>query len=45
MDAWLDQAGVTEREVIRYQPTILTTDSDGDLARAKAAAAALGARP
>jgi len=45
MDSWLDQAGVTEREVIRYQPTILTTDSDGDLARAKAAAAALGARP
>jgi FMN-dependent NADH-azoreductase len=40
MDSWLDQAGVTDRQVIRYQPTILTTDSDGDFVRAKAAAAA-----
>lgn len=40
MDAWLDQAGVTDRQVIRYQPTILTADSDGDFERAKAAAAA-----
>ncbi len=40
MDSWLDQAGVTDREVIWYQPTILTADSDGDFERAKAAAAA-----
>ena len=40
MDSWLDQAGVTDRQVIRYQPTILTADSDGDFERAKAAAAA-----
>jgi FMN-dependent NADH-azoreductase len=39
MDSWLDQAGVTDRQVIRYQPTILTADSDGDFERAKAAAA------
>ena len=43
MDAWLDQAGVADREVIRYQPTILTADSDGDFARAKAAASSLAA--
>jgi FMN-dependent NADH-azoreductase len=40
MDAWLDQAGVSDRTVVRYQPTILTADSDGDFARAKAEAAA-----
>ncbi len=39
MDSWLDQAGVTDREVIRYQPTILTADSEGDFTRAKVAAA------
>ena len=41
MTAWLNQAGVTDISEIRYQPTILTTDSEGDFARAKAAAAAL----
>lgn len=40
MDCWLDQAGVTDRQAIRYQPTILTADSDGDFERAKSAAAA-----
>jgi FMN-dependent NADH-azoreductase len=40
MTAWLNQAGVTDITEIRYQPTILTADSEGDFARAKAAAAA-----
>ena len=44
MTAWLNQAGVTDIAEIRYQPTILTTDSDGDFARAKQAAAAAGAQ-
>jgi FMN-dependent NADH-azoreductase len=39
MTAWLNQAGVTDIEDIRYQPTILTSDSDGDFLRAKADAA------
>lgn len=39
MIAWLNQAGVTDIEEIRYQPTILTADSDGDFQRAKAEAA------
>ena len=39
MQSWLNQAGVTDLEEIRYQPTILTADSDGDFARAKAEAA------
>jgi FMN-dependent NADH-azoreductase len=39
LSAWLNQAGITDIEVIRYQPTILTADSEGDFARAKAAAA------
>ena len=39
MRSWLNQAGVTNLEEIRYQPTILTADSDGDFARAKAEAA------
>jgi FMN-dependent NADH-azoreductase len=38
MTAWLNQAGITNIEEIRYQPTILTADSDGDFARAKAEA-------
>jgi FMN-dependent NADH-azoreductase len=41
MATWLHQVGVTDITEIRYQPTILTADSDGDFARAKAAAAAL----
>lgn len=40
LTAWLNQAGISDITVIRYQPTILTADSDGDFARAKAAAAA-----
>ena len=39
MQSWLNQAGVTDLEEIRHQPTILTADSDGDFARAKAEAA------
>ena len=39
MRAWLNQAGVTDLEEIRYQPTILTADSEGDFVRAKADAA------
>ena len=38
MRSWLNQAGITDLEEIRYQPTILTADSDGDFARAKAEA-------
>ena len=41
MLAWLNQAGVTDLTEIRYQPTILTGDPEGDFSRAKAAAAAL----
>ena len=41
LKAWLNQAGVTDIEVIRYQPTILTSDSDGDFARAKLDAAGM----
>ncbi len=40
MKAWLNQAGVTDIEEIRYQPTILTADSDGDFAKAKVGASA-----
>lgn len=43
MRAWLNQAGVTEIDEIRYQPTLLTADPEGDFAMAKAAAAAKGA--
>jgi len=39
MTTWLNQAGITDIEEIRYQPTILTADSEGDFARAKADAA------
>jgi FMN-dependent NADH-azoreductase len=34
MTAWLNQAGVMDIEEIRYQPTLLTPDSEGHLARA-----------
>lgn len=40
---WLNQAGVTAIEEIRYQPTLLAADPEGDFAAARAAAAALGA--
>ena len=40
--AWLNQAGVSDIDEIRYQPTLLTADPDGDFAKAKASAAARG---
>ena len=40
MKAWLNQAGITDIHEIRYQPTLLTQDPDGDFAKAKAAARA-----
>jgi FMN-dependent NADH-azoreductase len=43
LKAWLAEAGVTAVEEIRFQPTILTADSDGDFAKAKLAAAEAGA--
>jgi FMN-dependent NADH-azoreductase len=42
--AWLNQAGVTDIEEIRFQPTLLTPDPDGSARTAIAAARALGAR-
>lgn len=35
MRAWLNQAGVTDLTEIRYQPTLMSQDQAGDLARAK----------
>ena len=43
MTAWLNQAGITDITEIRYQPTIVTADGEGDFARAKTAAEALAA--
>ena len=43
MRFWLAQAGITNVEEIRLQPTVLTADVEGDTNRAKAAAAQLGA--
>ena len=40
MRSWLNQAGVTDIEEIRYQPTMLTADPEADFARAKEAARA-----
>ncbi len=40
MKDWLAQAGVTDVEEIRYQPTLLSVDPEGDFARAKQVAAA-----
>jgi FMN-dependent NADH-azoreductase len=40
MNSWLNQAGITDIQEIRYQPTLLSQDRDGDFARAKEAAAA-----
>lgn len=42
MRAWLNQAGVIDIDEIRYQPTLLSADPEGDFAKAKAAAAARG---
>jgi FMN-dependent NADH-azoreductase len=41
---WLNQAGVTEIEEIRFQPTLLTSDPDGSFKAAIAAARSLAAR-
>lgn len=35
MRAWLNQAGITAIDVIRFQPTLLTQDPAGDFERAK----------
>lgn len=40
MRSWLNQAGISNIEVIRYQPTLLSQVADGDFTNAKAAAAA-----
>lgn len=39
--AWLEQAGVTDIDEIRFQPTLLTADAAGDQEKAVAAARAL----
>jgi len=36
--AWLNQAGVTDIDEVRFQPTLLTQDPAGDFERAKQAA-------
>ena len=36
--SWLNQAGVTAIDELRFQPTVLTADPAGDFARAKVAA-------
>lgn len=38
MRAWLNQAGITAIDEIRFQPTLLTQDPSGDLQRAMMAA-------
>lgn len=42
--SWLNQAGVTEIDEIRFQPTLLTKDPAGDLERAKRRAVELARR-
>ena len=39
--AWLNQAGITAVDEVRFQPTLLTADPVGDLERAKSEAVAL----
>lgn len=41
---WLNQAGVTDIADIRFQPTLLTADPEGELKKALESAALLGAR-
>ncbi|MEQ1548901.1 MAG: NAD(P)H-dependent oxidoreductase [Chakrabartia sp.] len=41
---WLNQAGVTNIEEIRFQPTLLTGDPEGDFAKVVEDAKAAGAR-
>lgn len=38
MRVWLNQAGVTAINEIRFQPNLLTQDPNGDFERAKQAA-------
>ena len=38
---WLNQAGVTAIDEVRFQPTLLTADPAGDFERAKSEAVAL----
>lgn len=40
LNAWLNQAGVEDIAEVRFQPTLLTADPDGDFASAQAAARA-----
>jgi FMN-dependent NADH-azoreductase len=40
LKAWLNQAGVEDIVEVRFQPTLLTADPDGDFASAQAAARA-----
>jgi FMN-dependent NADH-azoreductase len=44
LNAWLNQAGVTAIDEVRVQPTLLTTDAQDVLERAKQKAADLAAR-
>lgn len=44
LSAWLTEAGVTDIEEIRFQPTILTRDPEGDFARALEMAGERGKR-
>jgi FMN-dependent NADH-azoreductase len=39
---WLNQAGVTAIDEVRFEPTLLTADPAGDFERAKSEAVALG---
>lgn len=41
---WLNQSGVSDVEELRFQPTLLTADSEGGMKAAIASAQALGAR-
>jgi FMN-dependent NADH-azoreductase len=41
---WLAQAGVTDIDELRFQPTLLTTDAPGDLEKAKHRAIELAGR-
>ena len=40
LKAWLNQAGVEDIVEVRFQPTLLTADPDGDFASAQATARA-----
>ena len=35
LEAWLNQAGVTDIDIVRFQPSLLTANPEGDLRRAK----------